>query len=54
MKSSPADMADEEVAFWRGFIIWWAQAQAEPVPERAWAALALAQRRAELAEIGDS
>jgi hypothetical protein len=44
---------DEEVAFWRGFITWWKQEKAEPVPVRAWVALALAQRRAERAEIGD-
>jgi len=40
----------DEVAFWRGFITWWAQAKSEPVPARAWAALERAQRRAELAE----
>jgi hypothetical protein len=40
------DQADDEVAFWRGFITWWARVKTEPVPPRAWEALALAQRRA--------
>jgi hypothetical protein len=40
------DDADDEVAFWRGFITWWARVKTEPVPMRAWQALALAQRRA--------
>jgi hypothetical protein len=38
---------DDEVAFWRGFITWWAREKAVPVPLRAWKALTLAQRRAE-------
>lgn len=46
MKLSPADMADDEIAFWRGFITWWAQEKADPVPTRAWEALERAQRRA--------
>ncbi len=41
---------DDEVAFWRGFITWWARQKIEPVPIRAWEALERAQRRAELAE----
>ena len=36
---------DEEVAFWRGFIAWWAREKATPVPARAWEALKRAQRR---------
>jgi hypothetical protein len=30
---------DDEVAFWRGFITWWAREKSEPVPTRAWEAL---------------
>jgi len=41
---------DEEVAFWRGFIAWWAREKTAPVPARAWEALERAQHRAELAE----
>jgi hypothetical protein len=33
----------EEVAFWRGFIVWWAREKAGPVPSRAWQALARAE-----------
>jgi hypothetical protein len=36
---------DVEVACWRGFIAWWAQQKTEPVPVRAWEALALAEAR---------
>jgi len=39
---------DEEVAFWQGFITWWAQEKPEPVPARAWAALAHAERKRQL------
>ena len=35
---------DEEVAFWRGFMTWWAQEKAEPVPARVSAVLAYAER----------
>lgn len=36
---------DDEVAFWQGFIVWWAREGRGPVPARAWQALALAQAR---------
>jgi hypothetical protein len=36
---------DDEVAFWQGFIEWWARERRGPVPARAWQALALAQAR---------
>jgi hypothetical protein len=36
---------DDEIEFWRGFIIWWVREKAAPVPARAWEALALAERR---------
>jgi len=36
---------DDEIAFWRGFITWWACQKEVPVPARAWAALALAEAR---------
>ena len=39
---------DDEIAFWRGFITWWARDKSEPVPARAWEALELAQCRAAL------
>ena len=50
MRNTPSsearpDPPDEEVAFWRGFIEWWAREYRERVPERAWAALALAEGR---------
>jgi hypothetical protein len=45
---------DDEVAFWRGFITWWAQEKSEPVPARAWQALERAQSRAELAKDTDT
>lgn len=35
----------EEVAFWRGFIEWWAREERAPVPSQAWAALAQAERK---------
>jgi hypothetical protein len=41
---------DDEVAFWRCFIVWWAREKLEPIPPRAWEALEVAQRRAELTE----
>jgi hypothetical protein len=41
--SEPAP-AEEEVAFWRGFIEWWARERREPVPPRAWEALARAEQ----------
>jgi len=34
-----------EVAFWRGFIAWWAREHSEPVSDRAWAALERAESR---------
>lgn len=51
MRNTPSsearpDPPDEEVAFWRGFIEWWARQNEEPVPERAWAALNDAEERA--------
>ncbi|WP_296901082.1 hypothetical protein [Thiohalocapsa sp.] len=47
MESRAADdHPNDEVAFWRGFITWWARVKTEPVPPRAWEALAFAQRRA--------
>ena len=39
------DLPDEEVAFWRGFIEWWAREREGPVPPRAWEALACAERK---------
>jgi hypothetical protein len=36
---------DEEVAFWRGFIEWWIRDRDDPVPPRAWEALALAEEK---------
>jgi hypothetical protein len=41
------ETADEEVAFWRGFIERWAREKDEPVPPRVWAALAYAERKQE-------
>ena len=38
-------MADDEVAFWRGFIAWWMRERAAPVPTRAREALARAEQR---------
>jgi hypothetical protein len=38
---------DEEVAFWRRFIERWAREKADPVPSRAWEALAYAERKQE-------
>jgi hypothetical protein len=40
-----SDLADSEVAFWRGFVEWWARERSEPVPQRAWEALARASAR---------
>jgi hypothetical protein len=40
---SDVETADEEVTFWRGFIEWWAREKDEPVPPRAWEALACAE-----------
>ena len=37
---------EEEVAFWRGFIEWWARERDDPVPPRAWEALGHADRKA--------
>ena len=45
---------DEEVAFWRGFIAWWAREKAAPVPARAREALKRAQRRAEPAQVANT
>ena len=36
---------DEEVAFWRGFIEWWARERDGSVPPRAWEALDHANRK---------
>ena len=41
--SSFGSLGDEEVAFWRGFIQWWARETDGPVPSRAWEALACAE-----------
>ena len=38
-------LLDEEVAFWRGFIAWWAREREGPVPERAWDALVRAEAK---------
>jgi hypothetical protein len=45
---SPYDPDDEEVAFWRGFIEWWARERDGPAPPRAWEALDHANREARL------
>jgi hypothetical protein len=42
---SDVETVDEEVAFWRGFIEWWAREKDEPVPPRAWEALDYAERK---------
>ena len=39
---------EEEVAFWRGFIVWWARERSGPVPPRAWEALDHANRKVRL------
>ena len=44
-QTSAADPADEEVAFWRGFVEWWAREKGEPVPPRAWEALAYSEAK---------
>ena len=44
-QTSAADPADEEVAFWRGFIEWWAREKEEPVPPRAWEALGYSEAK---------
>ena len=38
-------LIDEEVAFWRGFVEWWAREKQEPVSSRAWEALARAEEK---------
>jgi hypothetical protein len=43
--SPVSSLADEEVAFSRGFIEWWSREKEEPVPPRAWEALACAERK---------
>jgi hypothetical protein len=40
-----ASLADQEVAFWRGFIEWWARERDGAVPARAWDALLLAEEK---------
>jgi hypothetical protein len=48
MTSAPrsnANLIEEEIAFWRGFIEWWARDREDPVPARAWEALAYAERK---------
>lgn len=47
-RSLAVDQADEEVAFWRRFIEWWAREKEGPVPTRAWEALNLAEEKREL------
>jgi len=42
---APDGLAEEELAFWREFIAWWARKKDTPVPVRAWEALARAERR---------
>jgi len=39
-------LGEEEVAFWRGFIEWWARERDNPVPPRAWEALNAAENKA--------
>jgi hypothetical protein len=39
------DDPSDEVAFWRGFIAWWAREKDEPIPARAWAALTHAEQK---------
>jgi hypothetical protein len=39
------ETVDEEVAFWRSFISWWAREKEEPVPPRAWEALDFAEQK---------
>lgn len=49
MSDSPLDdersNISEEISFWRGFIQWWAREKDEPVPHRAWEALAYAEAK---------
>lgn len=40
------ELVEEEVAFWRRFIEWWARERDGPVPVRGWEALAAAERKA--------
>ena len=47
---SPAEVASDEVAFWRGFIEWWVREREGPVPPKAWDALAAAEQEAAYAE----
>lgn len=41
----PVRLADEEAAFWRGFIERWRQEREGPVPQRAWEALSHAEEK---------
>lgn len=38
-------LAEEEIAFWRGFVEWWVRERDGPVPTRAWEALTAAESR---------
>ena len=52
--SEPKDalcLADEEVAFWRGFIAWWEAKEGKPATPRMREALAYAQYKRSEAEI---
>lgn len=37
--------ADDEAAFWRGFIEWWVREREGPIPARVWDALRQAESR---------
>lgn len=37
--------ADGEIAFWRGFIVWWSREKEGPVPLRAWEALGYSEAK---------
>jgi len=49
MLGNPPDdetgILSEETLFWRDFIQWWAREKDEPVPQRAWEALAYAEAK---------
>jgi hypothetical protein len=54
-EQTPAvDQADEEVAFWRSFIEWWAREEKGPLPPRAWEALDYAERKRRDLEAAES
>jgi hypothetical protein len=45
LESETESLAEEEIAFWRGFVEWWVRDREGPVPPRAWEALASAESR---------